>query len=357
MAEVLNPLLYSKLKKHFGVVKISNPGQAMSAKSSVDFITKKPKLQIAHPGEYYQVCCPYCKDSRFRLYVNHRYGQKDRFGRRMTFLAICYNETACMSNEANRMDFLDTLEEIDGVLARARLNEGEEVPAEARVVDWPGPCVPLSKLKKNHPAVEYLRSRHFDPAYISKRFDVRYCVDSHFFLARERLIIPVFEKGLLKGWQARYVGDLDWKNKSLHLPPKYFTLPNMPRRLLLYNFDNAKQYQTGIIMEGPTDVWAMGPMGICTFGATMTPMQQRRFTTIFRKRSGVLLFDPEEFDDPATKRLADNLRAKMPTNLAVVKLPDGTDPGGLSREFLHDYVYEEAKAQGVKVSFKKVKDA
>ena len=350
MPDVLNPLLYRKLKQHFGVVRVSNPGQAMSATAVLDFVSKKPRLNIAHPGEYYQVCCPYCHDSRFRLYVNHMYGKKDSFGRKMTFLAICYNDTACMSDDEKRDDLHNTLEEMDGVLERAKVLDGEPAPAEAREVDWPGPCIPLAQLKSDHPAIEYIRSRHFDPAYIGKQFDVRYCVDSHFFLARNRLIIPVYERGKLKGWQARYCGELEWKNKSLQLPPKYFTMPNMPRRLLLYNFDKAKEHYTGVIMEGPTDVWAMGAVG-----ATMTTHQQRRFTTIFQKRSAVLLYDPEEFDDPATQRLVENLRSHMPNNLAVIKLPDGTDPGSLSREFLRDYVFTEAKKQGVKVSYKKVK--
>jgi uncharacterized protein YueI len=355
MEEVLNPLLYRKLKRHFGRVRVSNPGQAMSAASVKDPYTKRPKLSIQHPGEYYQVCCPYCDDTKFRLYVNHMYGQPDAYRRRMTFLAICYNETACMTKPDNQRDFLDTLEEIEGVLERAKVKPGEEVSLEARVADWPGPCVPIDQLKDKHKAREYLRSRHFDPDYIAKRFDVRWCLDSHFFLARKRLIIPVYDKGKLRGWQARLPEDLDWKNKELNLPPKYFTMPGMPRRLLLYNFDRAKEWETGVVMEGPTDVWSLGSMGICTFGATMTPHQQRRFVTVFRKRSAVLLFDPEEFEAKATRKLVEKLEKKLPTNLAKIKLPEGTDPGSLDREFLRDYIASEASKQGVKVRFRRVK--
>lgn len=353
MDRPLNATLYKRLKDHFGTVRISNAGEAMIA-TDIELLGR-PRLNVTQIGEYYQVCCPYCNDSRFRLYIHHMYGRKMDSGRRLNFLAVCYNETACMSRPENQDDLRDTLNEIDGVLSRARVLPGKESTAVV-VADWPGPCVPVAELKSNHPARQYLRDvRKFDVEYLSRRFDIRYCTDSRYFLARDRLIIPVFDDKRLVGWQARYVGELEWKNKSKHLPPKYFTMPGMPRRLLLYNFDAAKRYETCIIMEGPTDVWAMGAMGVCTFGASMNNMQQRRVITVFRDRTVVLLYDPEEFGSKATRALVDTLELSLSGRLAVVKLPNGTDPGSLDREFLRDYVYTEAKKQGVRVSFRRVK--
>jgi hypothetical protein len=353
MPDVLNPSLYQRLKRHFGVVRVVNPGQSFLARPIRDGITDEPKLDIKQSGEYYLANCPFCNDHRFRLYVHHMYGKRDDFGRKMTYMAICYNETACMTKEHNQAELKSIVEEMDGVLETARVRKGVEVPFEARKVDWPGPCRSLTKLKSRHSARQYLESRNFDIEYLTKHFDVRYCLDSHYFLARERLIIPVYDHGKLVGWQARYNGELDWKNKSLNLPPKYFTLPGMPRRLLIYNFDKARDYSTGIIMEGPTDVWAMGLMGVCTFGATMTSLQLRKFLAIFRRRTAVLLYDPEEFEERAVKRLRETLTSKMPGRFAAIKLPEGTDPGALDRSFLRDYVFQEAKKLGVKVSYKK----
>ena len=353
----LNPSLYSRLKFHFGSVQVANEGEAMIAKVSkglYDDDEDKLRLSISHPGEYYKVNCPYCGDTRHRLWVSHQYGQRDEAGRRMTFLAVCYNEEACMQDYDNVQDLWDTLSgQTD--LEHAKVRQGKEVPMAAREVDWPGPCIPIEKLKAGHKARRYLEGRGYDPDHMGKYWGYRYCVDSYYFLARNRIIIPVYEHGKLKGWQARYVGELDWHDKTKDHPPKYFTLPGMPRRLLLYNWDRCKQWETGVIVEGPTDVVGFGPMACCTFGSTMTPWQVRKFLTAFRRRSAVLLYDPDACDLPATKRLIKMLRKRIANaQAALVRLPEGTDPGSLDRDFLRSFVRDEAKAQGVKVSWKKV---
>lgn len=350
MPEALNPHLYRRLKRIFGKVRVSNEGEAAAYRASHD-ADDKPKLFFSHTGEYYQVCCPFCNDTRFRLYINHLYGKYDTFGRVMKFLAVCYNE-GCLQHERNAESLWEDLSQgDDDFLTQSRVHRGREVPVEAQETTWPGPCLKLTELRNTHPAIEYLRSRHFDVDYLADRFDVRYCVDSHYFLCRERLIIPVYERGKLKGWQARYVGD--WKKG---MAPKYFTFPGMPRRALIYNFDAAREWDTGIIMEGPTDVWAMGPMGVCTFGSTMTYMQQRIFRAVFRRRAAVLLYDPEEFEKESTRKLVRAFREKMPYTFAALKLPDGVDPGSLGtqgRDFLRDFVYYGAREEGVKVRFKR----
>ena len=71
----------------------------------------------------------------------------------------------------------------------------------------------------------------------------------------------------MRGWQARHVGDLDWKDPKS--PPKYYTCPGMKVGQILYNLANAAKYKTGVIVEGVTDVWSFGPMAMCTMGASM----------------------------------------------------------------------------------------
>lgn len=348
--QVLNPTLYRRLKRIFKHVRVSNEGEAACYRGVHD-VDHRPNLFFTHTGEYYQVCCPFCTDTRFRLYVNHLYGKVDTFGRTMKFLAVCYNE-GCLNKLSNSDSLWDDLSGgNDEFLTEAFTNKGREVPIEARETTWPGPVKQLSKLRDDHPAVQYLVDRKFDPDYLGDYFDVRYCEESHYYLCRNRLIIPVYEGDKLKGWQARFIGE--WKKG---MPPKYFTLPGMPRRSLIYNFDEARHYKTGIVMEGPSDVWAVGLMGMCTFGATMTPLQQRMFIAVFKERNGVLLYDPEEFEKPATQKLIRLLREKMPDRIAALKLPNGIDPGSfgsLGRTFLRDFIYEKALEQGVRVSYKR----
>ena len=360
MAEdVLNPSLYRRLAARFGTVRVANRGEAMVFHA----VPRppgggRPGVRVTHAGEYYRVCCPYCGDTRHRLYVNHCFGRADPFGRPMLFLAICYNEN-CLSRREN---FLDFLEELDAAsLAEARLRPGRAVTPDGRPpeVAPPGPLTPLDRLEADHPACVYLRSRGFDPAELARRYGVAYCAESRYGYARGRLIIPVRHGGRLVGWQARYVGELDWKGPDRRrLPPKYFSAPGSHfKSRVIFNWDRMKRYRTGVLVEGPTDVFRFGPMAGCVFGNTVSAAQRRLFATVFARpgRSGILLFDPEEYDSPAVRDALAFFRARMPGRFCAVRLPDGTDPGGLDRRFLRDYVRAQAAEQGVLVVYRRRK--
>lgn len=349
---VLNPRLHRRLAHKFGGVKVSNEGEAMIC-TAVKNLQDEPQLLITHAGEYYQVCCPYCNDTRHRLYVNHRYGQLDAFGRRLFFLAICYNE-GCLSNRDNLKDFMEQLDAEE--IGAAKVLQGKVVPEEAREVLPPGPSIPLNRLRKNHDARVYLTSRGFDPDYLAEKYGLTYCTNSRYSLARNRIIIPVHEDGKLKGWQARFVGELDWKGpRKRELPPKYFSCPDSHfRSRCILNFERMRGWHTGVIMEGPTDVFRFGAMGGCIFGNSVTQAQRKKLLRVYKKRALVLLLDPEEFESKQTRAAREFFEAEMPGKFCVVKLPDGTDPGALGREFLRAYVKEQAAAQGVTVKYKRV---
>ena len=72
------------------------------------------------------------------------------------------------------------------------------------------------------------------------------------------------------GWQARAAFDCDWKTSKY---PKYYTAPGTPRKNILYNFGNAKNYKSIVVTEGVTDVWRIGPQAVCTLGASMSAAQ------------------------------------------------------------------------------------
>lgn len=350
--DVLNPLLYRRLGRRFGHVKVSNQGEAMIA-TAVRDVADNPVLNISHPGEYYQVSCPFCHDTRNRLYVNHRFGQLDAFGRRLSFLAICYNEN-CLAQRDNYVNFLEQVDDAD--LGNAIVRPGRVVPDEAREVLPPGPTIPLARLRKRHEAREYLIDRGFDPDELSEKYGVAYCTGSRYSLARNRIIIPVTERGKLKGWQARYVGELDWKGpRRKELPPKYFSCPDSHfRSRCILNFENVSKWQTAVIVEGPTDVFRFGSMAGCIFGNSMTDVQKRKVLSVFRKRSVVLLLDPEEANSKSTQKTVSFFQEKLPDRFCAVRLPEGTDPGSLERDFLKAYVKQEARKQGVKIAYKLV---
>lgn len=352
---VLNPELYQRLKRHFRHVKISNEGEAMIYRAVQDPITDRPRLDITQDGEYYCINCPYCLDTRFRLYINHMWGKRDESGRRLRFLAICYNES-CMDRPDNRADLQDILSATDGSLEQARIFPGKELSGDVAAMRLPGLVKTLDQLPGNHLARLYVESRGFDPDRLAKAYGVGFCTDSVFFLARQRLIIPIKHKNKLAGWQARYVGELDWRgSRKADLPPKYFTAPGMRRSQFLANLDKAKHFHTGVLVEGWFDVFGFGPMAMPVLGSTVATLQQREFVATFSKRAGVLLLDPEEIEKRTTVRLVEQLMPQFSGNFAAIKLPRGTDPGSLARDFLREYVADAAKDQGVQVSWGRIK--
>ena len=352
MADPLNPALYRALQQRFGSVLIRSEGESAVLGGYVtDPTTGHESLDVRHPGEYYAVSCPFCSDTRHRLYVNHLWGVRDARGYRNLWLAVCYNEKCLQTHPERRQELMDMITATDGELSEVKIKPGKVIDPDTIEIAWPGPVTRIDKLPAGHKGREYVRSRGFDPDRIGRYYGVCYCHDSAYWLARDRLIIPIYQDRVLRGWQARYIGEMNWKAKDA--PPKYWTAPGTPRRMLIYNLDRARQYDTGVIVEGPTDVWAFGPMAVCTLGATMTQVQRAMFHAAFKNKKAVLLYDPDRKQDDSVAKVARALEEALPGSFAQVWLPDGTDPGGLGRGFLRSYVAQEADRAGLKVSWSK----
>ena len=78
MSNPLNPGLYRRLQLNFHRVKFADEGTAMQAQGVLDAAGDK-QLIFTQSGEYYRICCPYCNDTRFRLYVSYMFGKRDTF--------------------------------------------------------------------------------------------------------------------------------------------------------------------------------------------------------------------------------------------------------------------------------------
>lgn len=351
----LNRTLFRRCKATFKHVRIKNAGEKQTRTLRLDLSSGKKKPSITHPGEYYAVCCPFCSDTRFRCYINHRYGQDDEFGRPQTHLATCFNAGCPLANKSSDA-YLRLQDMLCGhklvELRKAHVDAGVEVDVDKIRMNWPGEVVRLDKLPPTHEANVYLAGRGFDPEKIGKFWNVHFCVKSEKLICQDRLIIPIYHNKKMVGWQARAIFDTDWKLSHL---PKYYTAPGTPRRQILYNFGNAIKYRTGVICEGVTDVWKLGPQAVCTLGATMTQQQQTLFKRGFKGYSGILLYDPDVKEKIAgqTAEIVQNLNKVLKSGFCAVTLPDGTDPGSLDREFLRNYVEQQAKEKGVNISWKR----
>lgn len=351
----LNVALYRRIKATFGHVQIKRRGEAQTRKIVTDLVSGKRKPSIVNSGEYYAVCCPFCNDTRFRLYINHRYGSEDEFGRAQAHLATCYNAgcSLCLKDRATYQKLQDMLlghHLVD--LRKAKINKGVDVDTSAIRANWPGKVIRIDKLPPSHEAVIYLKSRGFNAGKIGKFYNVHWCYDSLRFLCQDRLIVPVYKDKKMVGWQARPAFEANWKEVNF---PKYYTAPGTPRRNLLYNLGNACKYRTGIIAEGVTDVWRIGPQAVCTLGATLTKQQQELFKANFQEHSGVLLFDPDVEDAIRDKvlPLVSWLNSELKSGFCWVNLPEGSDPGSTPRAFLREYISQEANKKGVKVDWSK----
>lgn len=360
--EPLNPTLYHMLEKQFGEVRVSSPGEAISARYIPDLSDlDRERLEVDDPGEEYQVNCPFCSDTRFRLTINHTWGVPDLRGYRNLQLMRCYNEE-CQGYRENRDKMYDQIYRTFGCDIHAiKIRKGKTSVAGPQEIDPPGLVFPLDELAKTHPnhhAIEYLERRNFDPVKLSKVYGVSYCPESKFWQACDRIIIPLLEKDKLMGWQARHIGE--W-HKGMPAP-KYWTAPGTRRKYLLYNFEYAIKHQTVVIAEGPMDVWGFGPQAVGCWGKTMsTPNRHKLVNSLRNDASVVILLDPKQ--DEKEKRegkahhiekLYEQLRPALKGRLLKIYLPDeNSDPGSLDRGFMRNLIKDEAAKNGVKVSFGK----
>ena len=346
---VLNPYLYNRLLQLFGSVKIANQGQQFKYSGVKSIIDNKITLNIIQKGEYYRVCCPFCGDTRFRLYIHHMFGKEIQVFNeklKLTFLAICFNETNCLDDPMNRKDLYDLiysnqnqkLVKVPHHHQHLHSHNVSNLSGKSIKIKLPGDCFPLTQLPDDHPCITYLKERGFDDInYLVKNYKLCYCARSRNYLAENRLIIPVYEKDKLLGWQARYIGELDWKNSTII---KYYSCPGMPRSYILYNLDRAVSYPALVIVEGPFDVWRVGPMAICTFGSTMSDIQKRRLVALGQNKKIILLYDGDVAESPKIVDLVFHFKRSIPPgNFFFIKLPRDKDPADLSTEYLHNLLY------------------
>lgn len=346
----LNPALYGQLKKRFGDVRVVNQGVALTKRRHRDPLSGRDRVDVETKGEYYVVNCPFCGDTRKRLYINHSWGKRDDRGSLNLWLCVCWNDTRCMDDPRRRSDFYEDLNTPGVDLAVARIRPGKPAPEVPDEVEWPGNVTRVHLLSRDHPGRRYLEKRYFDCELLGRVYGVSWCEESRFMLANRRIIIPVFDAGKLRYWQARYPGELNWKDKSN--PPKYYNTPHVMRGGLIYNFDQASRYETLVVCEGVADVWAFGPMAVSLFGCRVDETQKRRILAKFEERTLVLLLDPDKAGESGARSpVVAEIRKRMAGRFCRVQLPPGKDPADFDRDFLHDYVAGQAADQGVTVSY------
>ena len=141
------------------------------------------------------------------------------------------------------------------------------------------------------------------------------------------------------GWQARLRGNLEWKGAHV---PKYYNPSGMNKRLMLYGFDQARASPFCVIVEGPTDVWAVGSGAVALLGKSMSQQQFDLIRTHWR--AAVVMLDDDA--EQAADKVCNQLREAMP--VVKVSLPSGSDPASIgSQDALWDLIEAAVVEQGV----------
>ena len=343
----LCPELYRILREHFrGGVQFANEGESMQH-TMVRGPDNRWQLHVHASGEYYRVNCPFCNDTRHRLWINHMFGAPDPDGRRMSFLAYCYNEQ-CMNSFANRRRLLDLIWGFRNANAREYMTvePGRVEPVEMGPAEPPGDLIRLQQLPADHKAVQYMCGQRRYTWQMLDRFQAAYCVRANprYAAAYDRIVFPVYFDGVMVGWQCRFIGDCDWGALNI---PKYYTRPGMKKSQILYNFDIARHQPLVVVTEGFTDVHRIGDCGVALLGKTMSPVQRGLLCTTWPDAPIVLLLDPDAEDALAGIIVEITRTRRAP--VVPIRLPDGRDPADYERDALWNVIHYQARQLGVQL--------
>lgn len=161
-----------------------------------------------------------------------------------------------------------------------------------------------------------------------ERFQIRVSRSGRY---RNRIVFPIFDiDGRWVGNNGRWMGE-DYAERGV---PKYLYSPYpFETRHVLYGAHLAKDSPYWILHEGVTDViraWEHGYEAVAILGSTLTEEQAE---LIRRNPKPVVLgFDGDAAGRKATRQAIALLFRKHVTDVSVMMLPEGKDPGSMTKE-------------------------
>lgn len=320
--QVLNPALYQVLRARYGRVHVTNPGVRRQEQRLGN------RYEAVVRGENYQLCCPLCGDTKFRLSISYMWLTKSLLASRpRTELAHCYNDSCAVWRPAFWEPIAADLDLFSMGLIQAPTNDplpDLPEPRQQTKIRLPYGFTPLLDLPASHPAFEFLRKQYpggLTPEYMARHYGIGYTAvgDPLYKLASERVIFPVKLDGELVAWQGRTI--VKGAEPRWYLPPG-FLKP-------VYNCDKVPATDTPVIAEGIPAAIACGPKGVALFGKTATHQQLSYIAG--RWGSAIIATDPETFvpDNRKNiggvvfvKKLKEQLDRVLPTPAKMIRWPD-----------------------------------
>lgn len=343
-----NPQLYNILKQAFGRVRVQNQGVPYK------YTVRDGAVFRIHSGEEYCVCCPFCGDTRFRLAVNHMFGVMLPEGIRVIHAAHCWNENCAVIGK-----LLELVGSADAVSECAvSVNTSTPVNWEDLAVENNKnykrleKVIPVDKLSVEHPAYKYLVSRKLDPALCYKYFKLLYCSKGS-FLSERRIIFPVTFNGLTVGYQARGILGHTYDVESKHVP-KYYTCKGFNKSYFVYNYDNAKNFNFVVVVEGPVDVLKFGLPAVAIMGKSLSEMQARLIVDTWE--GPIYLYGDPGFANDWQSNLERLQGCVVNRQRCMLYVPEDRDAGATPSRELWDCISEVSVKGGYNVDFTRARE-
>ncbi len=169
--------------------------------------------------------------------------------------------------------------------------------------------------------VRYLRERGFDPAELVRLWQI----EGIGLAARLkwRIYIPIIHKGQRVSWTTRAIGDAVARRYISAGPDE----EAIAHKKILFGLDYV--LHSVVIVEGPFDVFAVGPGAVATFGLAFTSAQT---LALARVPYRFVCFDSSK-DAQLRARSLSSLLSCMPGSTTIVQL-DAEDPGSATQKEL-----------------------
>jgi hypothetical protein len=182
----------------------------------------------------------------------------------------------------------------------------------------------IERLRK--PATTYIKDRGLDPVYLEDTWGIQMTgpLSDHPW----RLYIPICMYGQVVSWTTRAIhnsGGLRYISAGKHQEL-------IDHKKVLYGADLAKNCI--IVVEGPADVWKIGPGAVATFGLNLSLEQLREIVSYPRV---CICPDSGGKEMYRAKELADQIHFLSGGDIPeIVELETGSDPGGADPEEIRE---------------------
>jgi hypothetical protein len=341
---MFNEPLYNALCAAFSDVVIHGEGTTLTFHEKPTLANKLGKdlrdykinaKMVEHWGECYAVNCPFCGDTRKRLWVSHAWGGTYEVeGNRVPVskgLVVCYNER-CLNNTDNWVTFCKYIE---GSLKPVIVPKESSVVSGGKEahVEFPSITYRVNGPGADPTVRQYLVDRGYDLDELGNCWDIRSGkID---FYDIPVVVVPVMDSTHCVFWQARYPkgGEIPEFFRDGRRKPKYYLPRGSKKSYLLYNLYNAAQTDYIVLTEGIFDAIRVGRSGVAMFGKDLSSRQLQDLQVLAGRKTVIWIpdkDDPDAYSLAAKRVKAMNNRGLFQGGAHVLDIGDG-DPADHTR--------------------------